>query len=220
MGSEKNEAVRDAQRAAELQDWLAAARALSLVHDPGLSPYQRRRLALLKDGPKLRNAELRQSVLEAIDALTSEVSTLGDQPTAFIVHGWDAELKWETKNFVQGTLDLPCVILHEQGGKGGSLLDKFEHYAHPCDLAFILLSEKDDPAREGFDKPEAQRRPRPNVLFEMGYFYAQLGRSRVVLLRRGDVEIHSDALGIEYIDVTNGVESAGEEIRRRLTSCL
>ena len=50
------------------------------------------------------------------------------------------------------------------------------------------------------------------------YFFAKFGRSRVLILKRGDVEIHSDIYGIEYIDVTNGVENAGEKIRKRISS--
>jgi predicted nucleotide-binding protein len=32
----------------------------------------------------------------------------------------------------------------------------------------------------------------------------------------GPVEIPSDIVGVEYIDITNGIESAGETIRREL----
>lgn len=40
------------------------------------------------------------------------------------------------------------------------------------------------------------------------------GSGRVLLLHKGPVEIPSDTVGIEYIDITNGIESAGEILRR------
>ena len=41
-------------------------------------------------------------------------------------------------------------------------------------------------------------RGRQNVIFEMGYFYALIGRDRVSVLLRPDVEKPSDVDGIAY----------------------
>jgi predicted nucleotide-binding protein len=41
-------------------------------------------------------------------------------------------------------------------------------------------------------------RARQNVWVEVGRFWGRLGRNRVLLLVRGDVEIPSDLDGIEY----------------------
>jgi predicted nucleotide-binding protein len=45
-----------------------------------------------------------------------------------------------------------------------------------------------------------------------------LGRTsgRVLLLYKDSLDIPSDIAGIEYIDITNGIESAGEKIRKEL----
>jgi predicted nucleotide-binding protein len=53
---------------------------------------------------------------------------------------------------------------------------------------------------------------------ELGFFLGKLGRTsgKILLLHKGPVEIPSDIAGIEYIDITNGIESAGEKIRREL----
>ncbi len=136
---------------------------------------------------------------------------------AFIVHGWDNELKLETKNYFQNSLSIECTILHEQDGAGDVIINKFEKFASDTTFAIILLSDNDS-FGEKFEDPDALKRPRPNVLFEMGYFFAKFGRNRVIILKKGNVEIHSDIYGIEYIDVSNGVESAGEKIRKRIVS--
>jgi hypothetical protein len=138
----------------------------------------------------------------------------------FIVHGWDHELKLEVKNYLQNTLKLECIVLHEQDGEGDTIINKFEKYAGESGMAVALLSEADAADQAAFGNPDAPKRPRPNVLFELGYFFSRLGRRRVLILKKGNVEIHSDILGIEYIDVTNGIESAGERIRKRVAGLL
>lgn len=46
-----------------------------------------------------------------------------------------------------------------------------------------------------------QPRARQNVLVELGYMAAKIGRNRVCVLRKGNVEIPSDFLGVLYIDI-------------------
>jgi predicted nucleotide-binding protein len=56
------------------------------------------------------------------------------------------------------------------------------------------------------------------VIFELGFFYAQMGRQtgRVIVLRKGEVELPSDIQGIVWVDISNGIKAAGEEIRREV----
>ncbi len=171
-----------------------------------------------------RQAALRAALDDAPDSIGPLLSQLldqlpgehdGDPRRVFIVHGWDTQLKFEAKNYFQNTLGADPVILHEQGGDGATLIDKFERYAEECGLAVILLSDADEPAAR-LVSPDAERRPRPNVLFEMGFFFSRLGRQGVILLKRGEVELNTDVLGIEWIDVSGGVAAAGEAIRLRI----
>jgi hypothetical protein len=204
-----------ARQAVARDDWLEAARLLSAEQALWRSASQRelRMRSLLRSPADLRRADLQGVVREILEDREGGRESMG---RAFIVHGWDNELKWEVKNYFTSVLMVECVVLHEQDGEGATLVDKFERFAKASDLAVILLSEKDEARQEALASPDALRRPRPNVLFEMGYFFALLGRSRVVLLKKGNVEINSDVLGIEYIDVTHGVEAAGEQLRRRV----
>ena len=65
---------------------------------------------------------------------------------------------------------------------------------------------------------EEKRRARQNVILELGFFLGILGREtgRVILLHAGPLELPSDLSGVTYIDVSKGIESAGEKIRREL----
>jgi predicted nucleotide-binding protein len=136
----------------------------------------------------------------------------------FIVHGHDDVAKLSLKNYLQNTLKLPePLILHEQPNGGRTVIEKFEDYAAMSSLVFVLLTP-DDVAATGGDTDDLKRRARQNVIFEMGYFVGTLGRQsrRVILLYRPPLELPSDLSGVVYIDISQGVEDAGEQIRREV----
>lgn len=137
---------------------------------------------------------------------------------SFIVHGHDKYAALELKNYLQNWLgfDEP-TILAEQPSKGATILEKFEAYAIDTDWVFVLLTP-DDTGQVVGEPASAQSRARQNVIFELGYFHGLMRRQsgRIVLLYKGALEIPSDLTGIAYIDITHGIEAAGEEIRRNL----
>ena len=59
-----------------------------------------------------------KALLPLVEAFIKEYEQMDSKNKAFIVHGWDNELKLEAKNFFQDTLGIKCVILHEQNGEG------------------------------------------------------------------------------------------------------
>lgn len=152
-----------------------------------------------------------------IHSLTPEKSKSTRGPRVFIVHGHDDKTKFAVKNYLQNTLGLPePIILHEVPNRGRTLIEKFEQTANDAEVAVILLTPDDRFVEDGSD--QELRRARQNVIFEMGYFLALLGRAsgKVLLLHSGSVELPSDISGIVYIDISNGVESVSETIRAEL----
>jgi CheY-like chemotaxis protein len=140
----------------------------------------------------------------------------------FIVHGHDDVAKYELKNYLQNRLKLPePIILHEQPSLGRTIIEKFEDIVHHVDLVFVLLTPDDD-VHEPSALDELKRRARQNVIFEMGYFLGKLQRrkGKVLLLYKGPLELPSDILGIIYIDISQGIEAAGELIRKELSFLL
>jgi predicted nucleotide-binding protein len=140
------------------------------------------------------------------------------QIRSFIVHGHDDLSLFQLKDYLQNTLGLgKPTVLREMPGGGKTLIEKFERNASEVQLVFVLLTPDDtviDPARSN----DLRRRARQNVIFELGFFLGKLGRTsgRILLLHKGPVEIPSDIAGVEYIDISNGILSAGENIRREL----
>jgi predicted nucleotide-binding protein len=137
---------------------------------------------------------------------------------SFIVHGHDHKSLFELKDYLQNTLGLDQpVVLQQMPGGGKTLIEKFETEAEATELVFVLLTPDDEVASPS-DTNAEKRRARQNVILEMGFFLGKLGREsgKILLLHKGPVDIPSDISGIEYIDITNGIESAGEKIRREL----
>jgi CheY-like chemotaxis protein len=151
--------------------------------------------------------------LKQLRILSGEVA-----PLSFIVHGHDSSAVLELKNYIQNTLKWQQpIVLREQPSSGKTLIEKFEEYARTVDWVFVLLTP-DDMVVEGGSNDE-KRRSRQNVIFELGFFYGALERrsGRILLLHKGPVEIPSDISGIVWIDISNGISYAGEEIRREVT---
>ena len=131
---------------------------------------------------------------------------------SFIVHGHDDAALYELKDFLQNTLGWPQpIILRQQPNQGRTIIEKFEACAADVDVVFILMTPD---AATAADK----QRARQNVIFEMGYFVGSFGRTsgRVVVLLKGALEIPSDLHGVLYIDISGGIEAAGEQIRREV----
>jgi len=157
-------------------------------------------------------------IIEGLNRILSKEDRIKDIRT-FIVHGHDDAAKYELKNYLQNTLRLPePIILHEQPSLGRTVIEKFEDIAHQVNLVFVLLTP-DDFINSPPSSNELKRRARQSVVFEMGYFFGMLQRRRgkVLLLYKGSLELPSDISGIIYVDISNGIEAAGETIRKELS---
>ena len=138
-------------------------------------------------------------------------------PLAFIVHGHDEMCLMELKDYIQNTLKWQePIILRDQPSIGRTIIEKFEEQAARIDCVFVLLTPDDEGKK--FNTNDEKRRARQNVVFELGFFYAQLGRKsgRVLALHKGSLEIPTDIQGVIWIDISNGIKAAGEEIRKEI----
>ncbi len=159
---------------------------------------------------------------EFAECIAAMLGAPAEGPRVFIVHGHDEEAKYALKNYLQNTLKLPePVVLHEQPNCGRTILEKFEEQAGNVDVVFVLLTP-DDTVWSADQTTSAPRRARQNVIFELGYFLGRMGRGtgRVLLLHRGALDLPSDIAGLVYIDISEGIEAAGESIRRELSAVL
>jgi len=147
-------------------------------------------------------SEIRNTTLDVCGALA-----LTDK-TVFIVHGHDTARRADLQALLGG-LGLQPIVLDEQDSMGMTIVEKLEYYALTCAFAIVLMTPDD------LTKGVAMR-ARQNVVLELGWFMAHLGRERVLLLYTGDVEIPSDIFGIVYLQFKESVSEVKDRIQQRL----
>lgn len=163
---------------------------------------------------------LARSVLESnySTTLTSDGRIVMYNLRSFIVHGHDLASVYELKDFLVSNLHLPSpIVLAQQASGGRTIIEKFEDVTEDIDVVFVVLSPDDLGGKGG---GELRGRARQNVVFEIGYFVGRYGRrsGRVIVLKKGDLEMPSDLHGVLWISIDNGIEAAGEAIRRELAA--
>ena len=119
----------------------------------------------------------------------------------FVVHGHDHQLRNKVASFVTNLGKEP-IILSECASGGRTIIEKFEHYAGNVDYAIVLMTADDSAtAQSDGDTSQPRLRVRQNVLFELGYLVAKLGRGKVCLLCDSGIEIPTDLSGVVYVSL-------------------
>jgi predicted nucleotide-binding protein len=140
---------------------------------------------------------------QAVQTLREELSETGADPIPmsislkpsskkiFIVHGHDEGALQTVARFLENS-GLEPVILNEQANRNRTVIEKIEANSDVA-FAIVLLTPDDEGGKKG---EPVKPRARQNVLLELGYFIAKLGRGNVCALKRGDVDIPSDFAGV------------------------
>jgi predicted nucleotide-binding protein len=102
--------------------------------------------------------------------------------TVFLIHGHDELNLLRLRELLRDRWGLDSVVLKERPGKGRTLTEKFEEEAPAASFAMALLSPDD--IVQGATAKDPYPQARPNVVFELGWFYGRLGRERVCILIR------------------------------------
>jgi predicted nucleotide-binding protein len=149
------------------------------------------RLASLKERLELFEEETEEGPSAAPGPARAPTGT-----AIFVVHGRSEAPKQEVARFLDQVTNLRPVILHEQPSSGRTIIEKFEDHAATAAFAVVLLTGDDEGSLLGSD--DRRRRARQNVIFELGFFIASLGRPYVAVLHESDVELPSDMSGVLY----------------------
>ncbi|MCH9808490.1 MAG: nucleotide-binding protein [Alphaproteobacteria bacterium] len=195
-----------------LLDHTAHRLAIQFEFYPGMRVDYRQFHELQKKLGITKNWELNTThwALKDIDILSTGLFE-AKEPTpplsdrVFVVHGHDGNLTKDVATFLE-EVGLTPIVLHEQANQGQTIIEKFERCA---DVGFaVVLMTEDDAIENGM------MRARQNVILELGYFIAKLGRHRVCALRKGRVETPSDIFGVAYTNAST--PSWQTELRREL----
>jgi predicted nucleotide-binding protein len=117
----------------------------------------------------------------------------------FIVHGHDEGARQTLARFIE-RIGFEAVVLSEQANQGRTIIEKIEAHS---DVGFaVVLLTPDDVGGKAVES--LRPRARQNVLLELGYFLAKLGRERVCTLSKGDLEIPTDFAGVMWEALDDG----------------
>lgn len=142
--------------------------------------------------------ELLREIVEKISAKSEGEVEEKEVEKVFIVHGHNDLVKNSVARLIE-KLGLSAIILNEQPNQGQTIIEKFESNSD-SDFAIILMTG-DDVGTVKSSEINLLKRARQNVVFELGYFTAKLGRKHIAVLHEGGVEIPSDINGIVYIPI-------------------
>lgn len=132
---------------------------------------------------------------------------------AFIVHGQDIIATHQLKDFLR-SLSVYPLVLEDEDDMGLTVIEKFEHFAAECELAFVLLTP-DDQLVDAISN-SSWLQARQNVLIELGWFIRHLGRRRVFVLEKRDTKRPTTLRGVIGMSFEESVLEVSEKIRQRL----
>ena len=131
----------------------------------------------------------------------------------FIVYGHDTQAR-EQLELLLRRLKLEPLVLQNVPSAGQTIIEKLESCSDVT-FACVLLTPDDEGHRMG--KPaEKKSRARQNVVLELGMFLSKLGRKRVAILHRGNVELPSDINGLLYIPFNERIDEIKERVAAEL----
>jgi predicted nucleotide-binding protein len=131
----------------------------------------------------------------------------------FVIHGPDQTNQLRLSKLIREDFKLTPIVLLDKPGRSAPTIDKFERHAQTCSYAIALFTADD---RVITRRGEEYWQPRPNVIFETGWFVGRLGKERVLILLQEGVKIYSDFDGVNRIQFCDDVEDKFRAIRAEL----
>ena len=140
-------------------------------------------------------------------AILGETAKLGNRKI-FVVYGHDDIARTQLEALLR-RWDLEPIILDQQASGGQTIIEKLEEYSQEVGYAIVLATPDDEGKSKSEDSYKS--RVRQNVVLELGMFLAKLGREKVAILLKEDIEFEkpSDIHGLIYIPFDKKVALVG-----------
>lgn len=130
----------------------------------------------------------------------------------FIAHGKDKEALTQLQAFLRD-LDVPYVVAEEEANAGRPISQKIADLMRACSAGIFIFSGDEEITNAS---GTTVRRPRPNVVYELGAASFQYGQ-RIVVFKEHGVEFPTDFRDLGYIEYEKGrLEAKSMELLREL----
>lgn len=134
----------------------------------------------------------------------------------FVVHGHDTRAL-EQLELVLRRLELNPYILQNNDGESKTLIEALEQQIYKeAAFGIVLLTPDDFGYPKNKTDEDRQPRARQNVILELGMVLASLGRDRIVLLKKGALELPTDVSGIIYLEFNEHVKEVAVKLATRM----
>lgn len=134
----------------------------------------------------------------------------------FIVHGHDKQARNELELILR-RLGLTPFILQNANSESKTIIEALEQNIYrEAAFGIVLLTPDDVGYSKDAGETKKESRARQNVILEMGMVMAALGREKMVLLKKGALEMPSDANGIIYIEFNDHVDEIVTKLVKNL----
>ncbi len=148
----------------------------------------------------------------AVKAATATVPAPNDD-RVFVVYGHDTASR-DALELMLLRMNLKPVILSNMAPEGKTIIEALMANTN-VKYAVILLTPDDEGHKAGCPD-EKKFRARQNVVLELGMFLTALGRERVAILHKGNLELPSDINGLIYVAFQNSVQEAKNKLAASL----
>ena len=153
-----------------------------------------------------------EPMVVATSGSSKEIVSLSNNKV-FIVYGHDTDAR-EQLELLLRRMKLEPVILQNLPIGGDTIIEKLEANID-VRYACVLLTPDDE--GHPIDQPKEKKpRARQNVILELGMFLVRLGRKRVAILHKGNLELPSDINGLIYIKFNKRVDEVKERLGAEL----
>lgn len=134
----------------------------------------------------------------------------------FVVHGHDHGAL-EQLELVLRRLNLDPYILQNNDGQSKTIIEALEQQIYKeAAFGIVLMTPDDFGYAKAKGEDDRQPRARQNVVLEMGMIFASLGRDRMVILKKGALEMPSDVNGLIYLEFNEHVKEIAVRLATRM----
>lgn len=145
--------------------------------------------------------------------LISSPASIVKEPKVFVVYGHDTEARDQLELMLL-RMNIKPVILGNMAPDGKTII---EALIANTDVPYaVVLLTPDDEGHKAGEIDKKAFRARQNVVLEMGMFLSRLGREKVAIMHKGDLELPSDIHGLIYIPFKKSVQ----ETKNKLAASL
>ena len=184
----------------------------TVVQGPG-SPERNLAAAVVNGGSGVVvGSPVAGSIAQDGSAPAAALTGIGE-PKVFVVYGHDTQSR-DALELMLLRMNIKPVILANMAPDGKTIIEALIANTD-VPYAVVLLTPDDEGNRVNYPG-EKKFRARQNVVLELGMFLSKLGRERVAILHKGNLELPSDINGLIYISFSSSVQEAKNKLAASL----